>query len=68
MITTRLSDCIFLNLEDVSRCHWRSKGSQKVVKITKNVFSLPGIGQKIILHPNDDTYECNFVHDYSFNI
>ena len=29
---------------------------------------MPGICHKIILHPNYDTYECNFLHVYSFHI
>ena len=29
---------------------------------------MPGICHKIILHPNYDTYECNFWHVYSFHI
>ena len=34
----------------------------------KKLGKMPRICQKIILHPNYDTYECNFLHVYSFNI
>ena len=37
-------------------------------KRDKNEGNMPGISQKIILHPNYDTYECNFWHVYSFYI
>jgi len=29
---------------------------------------MPGLYQKIILHPNYDTYECNFWQGNSFHI
>ena len=50
----------FFNLEDVSRGYWRSKVSKKGVKKSQIEFKMPGICQKIILHPNYDTYEFNF--------
>ena len=28
---------------------------------------MSGICQQIILHPNDGTYDCNFLHVYSFH-
>ena len=36
------------------------KGSNKY----KNEGKMPGICQKIILHPNYDNYKCNFCHVY----
>ena len=45
---------------DVNRGYWRLKVSEKGVKKSQIEFKMPGICQKIILHPNYDTYEFNF--------
>ena len=36
--------------------------------MSQNEFEIPGICQKIILHPNYETYEFNFWYVYSFNM